>query len=292
MLKKLVLLLLVVAVFVLGVAVGRYQVFPFQWIQKARDYMVTTPGMPTDLFIDEYRDLTGKHEVSCDSINLSNTMVALAFGQSNSANSGETHYASKHSIFNFYNGRCYRAADPLLGASSDKGSVWTRLGDLIVEDGLYDSVIFVTIGIKSTSVSRWQPDGDLFQRIVDASNRLDGQGLKLTHLFWHQGEADGALGTSKGEYKASFIEMVEGIRGLGIGAPLYLAIASRCGGPVVEEIQRAQRELVEERADVLLGANTDTLSDMDDRYDFCHFSDTGLRKHAVLWLGALKREPR
>jgi hypothetical protein len=31
------------------------------------------------------------------------------------------------------------------------------------------------------------------------------------------------------------------------------------------------------------GADTDTLSDMHDRHDLCHFSETGLVEHAALW---------
>lgn len=290
MTKKLLLLSSVAAAFFYGVIVGVYQVFPYYLMQDAKNYFATTtPAIFSDSVTIGYDDLANKEEVACEDIDMTNTMVALAFGQSNSANAGETRFASTKPVFNFYKGRCFKAVDPLLGATSDQGSAWTRLGDMLVDSGLFDNVIFVTIGVGSTSISRWKSDGDLFQRIVNAKTHLDQQQLKLTHLLWHQGESDGLIGTSKQGYKAMFVDMVDGIRRLGVDAPLYLAVATRCRGPAVEEIQQAQLELAEEREDVLMGPNTDTISDMDDRHDFCHFSHAGLRKHAALWLEALKK---
>jgi hypothetical protein len=31
------------------------------------------------------------------------------------------------------------------------------------------------------------------------------------------------------------------------------------------------------------GPDTDALSDMSDRFDYCHFSERGLQAHAALW---------
>jgi hypothetical protein len=68
-------------------------------------------------------------EVPISSVHSGRIMVALVFGQSNSANSGETPYKSRQGVYNFYKGKLYRAQDPLLGATGDGGSVWTRLGN-------------------------------------------------------------------------------------------------------------------------------------------------------------------
>jgi hypothetical protein len=236
-----------------------------------------------------YNDVSKKQEIPCSTLGMRNTMVALTFGQSNSANYGETRYTPARAVYNFYEGKCYKAADPLLGATGDKGSVWTRLGDMLIDNGLYSHVIFVTIGVGGTSVARWTTNGDLFQRIVKAKRQLDRKNLQLTHLLWHQGETDGKIGTKKDDYKMMLADMLDGIRHLGINAPLYLAITTRCEGPIKMDIHEAQLELVEERDDIVVGANTDTLSDMDDRYDFCHFSETGLQKHAALWLQSIQK---
>ena len=45
------------------------------------------------------------------------TMVALVFGQSNAANSGQRRANGGPGVYNFYAGNLYRAQDPLLGAT-------------------------------------------------------------------------------------------------------------------------------------------------------------------------------
>jgi hypothetical protein len=293
----------VVAVFLYGVAVGRYHLFPYYPLKELKSRMtaVAAPlarddSRPVAFVVPLHRaahgpgysDTSGRQEVACDSIDMAHAMVALAFGQSNSANYGETPHVAARAVYNFYDGRCYRAADPLLGASGTLGSVWTRLGDRLVDEGLYSSVLWISIGVGGTPVSRWTTGGDLFPRIVEVKEQLDRQQIRLTHLFWHQGESDGELGTSTAAYKAMFTDMLDGVRKLGIDAPLYMAVATRCKGPIRPDVHRAQLQLVEQRNDVLMGANTDTLSDMDDRYDFCHFTDAGLARHAELWLQSIR----
>jgi hypothetical protein len=284
--KRLLFGLLVLFSFIYGAAVGRYKVFPYQVIKEIKHVIIA--GASARDVDAGYGDVSEKHEISCGTIDMTNTMVALTFGQSNSANDGQTRYSAANPVYNFYEGKCFKAADPLLGATGDKGSVWTRLGDMLIDSGLYRSVIFVSIGVDGAPVSRWKTDGDLFQRIVTIKHQLDQQNIQLTHLLWHQGEAEANIGTKKDEYKTMLTDMIDGIRRLGIDAPLYLAIATRCKGPINRDIQQAQLELVGERDDILLGANTDTISDMDDRYDFCHFSDSGLQKYALLSLQAIQ----
>lgn len=69
-------------------------------------------------------------------------MVILALGQSNSANYGETRYRPKHEAYSYFRGILYGAADPMFGADGLKGSVWTRLADMLVESGMCDRVVF------------------------------------------------------------------------------------------------------------------------------------------------------
>jgi hypothetical protein len=215
-------------------------------------------------------------------------MVALVFGQSNAANHGETRYASRHRVYNFFDGKCYEASDPLLGAEGHKGSVWTRLGDKLIDANLYDSVLFVSIAVGGTSVKRWSVHGDMHHRIGDAIDALDKRGFKITHLFWHQGETDTSYHTGKDEYKKRFMVMLNGIRKSGVDAPIYVAEATICRrfgpDPVIEQ---AQRELVNPALKIFPGPDTDELNTPEDRYDGCHLSTTGLDKHADMWLKAI-----
>jgi hypothetical protein len=214
-------------------------------------------------------------------------MVAIVFGQSNSANYGESRRRAKEGVYNFYNGKLYRAEDPLLGATGNKGSVWTRLGEKIVEEKLYDGVIFISIGVASTPIARWTIGGDLHSRIINAISDVMQSGLKVTHLLWHQGEAD--VKTSKKDYKMMFINMVYSIRSKGIEAPIYVSIATRCEGSILSEIQEAQSELVDISSGIYAGPNTDSLG-FCYRYDGCHFSDEGLEQYAELWIEKLKEK--
>jgi hypothetical protein len=248
------------------------------------------PAYPyTAPFPGDFTDTSEKTEVPCNKAMTGKTMVALAFGQSNSANYGQTLMATKRNAYNFYDSKCYKAADPMLGATRNGGSVWTRLGDMLIESGTYDNVIFVTIGVGGSEVKRWAPDGDLNGRIADVARQLEQKKLKLTHLLWHQGESDLHIKTPKDEYKRMFMAMFAGIRKLGIDAPIYVAVATHCGGGGFGGgIQSAQRELVNPALKIYPGADSDKLAGIEDRYDDCHFSASGLKKHAEMWFNAIK----
>jgi hypothetical protein len=226
-------------------------------------------------------------EVPINSVRSGRVMVALAFGQSNSANYGETPYTSRQGVHSFYRGQLYPAQDPLLGATGHGGSVWTRLGDKLIERKHYDAIVFVPLGVGATEIARWTSDGDLHPRILQAIHDVEAQGLAITHLLWHQGEADARLKTSKSAYKMMFLAMLASIRKQGVNAPIYVSVATRCQEQrPQEQIRQAQQELVNPGQGIHAGPDTDELG-FGDRYDGCHFSAEGLEKFAQLWLEQL-----
>ena len=83
-------------------------------------------------------------------------MVALAFGQSHVANFGETPKTATQDVYNYYDGKFYRAQDPLLGTDGASESVWTKLGDKLIERNLYDAVVFIPLARNSTLEIRWR----------------------------------------------------------------------------------------------------------------------------------------
>ena len=234
---------------------------------------------------DNSEMLSEKVEIHDTPLQGKKVMVAIVFGQSNSANYGESRKGAKEGVYNFYKGKLYRAEDPLLGADGNQGSVWTRFGNKIIDEELYDVVIFISIGVGNTSIARWTAGGDLHSRIINAINEVTQSGLKVTHLLWHQGEAD--VNISKKEYKIMFMDMVYSIRNKGVEAPIYVSIATRCGRSILNEIQEAQAELVDISSGIYPGPNTDSLG-FCYRYDGCHFSDEGLEKYADLWIEKLR----
>ena len=77
------------------------------------------------------------------------------------------------------------------------------------------------------------------------------------------------------------------LRRYGVVAPLYVAQATLCdaSGPV-ESIRVAQRSVIDPARGILAGPDTDAIG-AEDRFDGCHMAETGLIKHANLWVDAL-----
>jgi hypothetical protein len=248
------------------------------------------PAQPGDYAPkNDYINGINRRKVSCKNILGPRTMVALVYGQSNSANSGQAKYNPKRDVYVYYEGKCYTANDPLPGPNGNGGTVWGRLGDKLIDAGLFDKVLLVAVGVGGTNMARWTPTGDLYPRVLDALKSLDAHGVKITHILWHQGESDNGMHTTKDNYKNMFMSMLNDLRKRGVDAPMYVAVATRCQGALEGfEIQQAQRELVNPALKIYPGAFSDELISMDDRQDACHFSDSGLDKHANLWLNVIK----
>jgi hypothetical protein len=215
-------------------------------------------------------------------------MVALVFGQSNAGNWGESRKLAGPRVLYFFRGQSGRARDPLPGANGSGGSVWTRLGDKLIASKLYDRVIFVPASIGATDIALWAPDGLLHKDLLRNVREAQQAGYTFTHLLWHQGESDAVLGTSKEDYQQRFMGMLNAIRGLGVDAPAFVALATRCGEYLPNDtIRAAQHDLVNPALNIFAGPDTDQLDERY-RYDGCHFSDEGLEAHAELWLRVIR----
>ncbi len=237
-----------------------------------------------------YTSLDKKTEIVCPK-QTDRTVVALVYGQSNSANAhGQRTFQSSPEIVNFFDGRCYGASDPLLGASGRAGSVWTLTGAKLLETGKYDHIIFVPAGIAASQIRQWAQGGDLnpmLARVIRAATRQ----YKFTHVIFHQGESDAQLKTTQDEYKQSFLSMVQSVRGLGVDAPLYVSVASVCAPlyDVDNPVTRAQTELISIPEGILPGPNTDVLNAPEDRFDDCHMSYAGVQKFSDLLIQTVFR---
>jgi hypothetical protein len=242
---------------------------------------VTTCGVAT----------ANRPTVPCDPFTVSNPRhaILLTFGQSNSANFGETRHSAGDNVanFNIHDGKCYLSEDPLFGADGDGGSVWGRLGDQLIASGAFDRVLIVPFGIGGTTLAEWTTGGRLHPRVEHTAQLLKQAGLEPTHVLWHQGEDDALSGTTAEAYIDMFAALVAALRDYGIDAPIFPAVASLCNDLGSDTIRSAQRALPERINGVYPGADTDSLSDMHDRYDFCHFSEKGLIAHAALWQEAI-----
>jgi hypothetical protein len=211
-------------------------------------------------------------------------MVAVVFGQSNSANYLGHRNASRR-VVNYFGGRCYLAQDPLLGATGPAGSVWVLLGEMLLDAGDYDSVVLIPVGMGGTSIMRWREGGDLNMLL---SRELSSSRYTPTHFLWHQGESDSGA-TSGREYEAGLRELIETTRRYAPQSSFYVSIAS-FNGRIDQGIRAAQLRVVDSAKRVFAGPDTDTLTALEDRHDGLHFSMIGQRKFAGMWLQALRAQ--
>ena len=221
----------------------------------------------------------------CRSVVNASSMVILAVGQSNAANEGEVQYTSKQPVYMYHDKRCEPANDPLIGATGNRGSVWSRLGDKVIENGLAKSVLISSVAVNASKVRDWIRGGKYHHKLKDAIAGLKELGIEITHILWHQGESDKEL--SEEEYKSKLSEVISSTRSYGVDAPFFVSIASVCKGPPHIEVQKAQRSIVSPENNIFSGPNTDQLDDSF-RYDRCHFNESGLQRHADLWITAIQ----
>lgn len=224
--------------------------------------------------------------------------VFLVLGQSNAANHGDNLYQPKSEVYtlDFMNMRCYRADDPLPGASGLGGSIWSRLGDQIVAEGLYRRVLFVPIAFGGTFAKDWIQGGSMTSRLDLCLNRLYkavGGVLPFSAVFWQQGEAEANQTDMSAELYIEHIQCLVGsLRERFVVAPVFVAATTlcACNSPPfdnAQQIRAGQQGLVMPEMGILAGPDLDQVG-VDERYDACHLADTGLNHCARLWLDVIR----
>lgn len=211
--------------------------------------------------------------------------VFIAYGQSNSANFGETGYVRRGAVYNFLDGVTYAYEDPALGADGFGGSVWGRVGDRLIDEGRYDAVVFAATGFSSKTIAQLS-EGHLYEffrrqyaGLAEAYGRVDG-------ILFHQGEQN-HRDRSEADFRVGFERFRERLQADGINAPLYLSQASYCGNSIDEALLAVQDRIIRSHGNVLRGPNTDLLTDDRFRRDRCHFSAEGLDAFADQWVDAI-----
>lgn len=199
--------------------------------------------------------------------------VLILGGQSNAANQGGTRGRFPTDVLNFYQGHCFTAVDPLLGASGDQGSVWSRVS-------WREPTILVPVAIGQTRIAEWTPGGPLWPRVLSAMNDLQAAGLKADTVWWHQGESDAMAGVSPEQYANSLRDLIGAFRNLGVKR-IVVATASKCMHVQSIELTTGQRRTILENG-AILGPETDSIGDQY-RRDGCHFNDAGMKMAGAMW---------
>jgi hypothetical protein len=239
-----------------------------------------------------FRDTSHRTQVPCRADE--RTAVIVTLGQSNAANYALMRYMPKRDVLNFdlYDGRCYKAHDPLLGASGTGGNFATPLADMLIERGIYTRAIIAPIAMGGSTVEEWADQGVFNRRILVLMRRLFDAGLTPTQILWHQGEGNSGARDSHGrKYRKNLLEVIATFRTYGISAPFFVARATKCGPyprPNGDNIRDGQASAVNPLDNVFLGPDTDTLGDEYRDKEHCHFNAAGLLRHAAMWADALQ----
>jgi Carbohydrate esterase, sialic acid-specific acetylesterase len=271
-------------------AIGFYAGVKRVWPVPQLRQLVATEGrslVRTDQF-GRLLSYPGKIEITC-LIQDEKTAVLLLVGQSNAGNhQAQRHQSADDRVVNFVDGRCYRAASPLLGADGQEGETWTLLGNKLVQSGLYRTVILIPAAVGGSSVRRWAEGGDLNAMLVAVIRAVKSR-YTISAVLLDQGATDFALSTPEGRYRSDLKSMIDTVRAQGVHAPFFI---TRCsvGGPNWTEdnpVARAQASLADSRNAVFDGPNTDRDVTPLDRYDGYHFGASGQEKFAGAWMRLL-----
>ena len=263
----------------------------------------------------------GRREVPCASLAELRAAVILISGQSNAANRADLDsdgraFRIDRPIFNFNfaDEKCYRAENPLLGADGPYQSFALPLAAQLIDARIFRRVLLVPIAVAGTLIEEWAPPSGhhwvRFSRSVAGLNRL---GLQPHFILWHQGEGNAGFLTAGANslqpartigpnasqttrdalrlsYIRSFLRIVDGLRTLGVSAPILPAVATLCGtGQVSPDIRAAQLSLPDAGWNIHAGPDTDELGlAYRSSNDGCHFSHEGNQVHARKWLEVLQ----
>jgi carbohydrate esterase-like sialic acid-specific acetylesterase len=224
------------------------------------------------------------------------TSVIITLGQSNAANFAGGHYAARGEVanFNLYDGRCYRAIDPLLGASGDGGNFATRLGDILIQRSFAKRIVLAPIGMGNTRIEHWSFGGVFNKRILVLIRQLCEAGVIPNLILWQQGEGNaGDVDIGGHNYRRHLLEVVQTFRNYGVTAPFMIALCTLCGDPHpnAEDTRAGQRTAVCRQLGTLLGPDTDCIGH-EDRFDRCHMSESGVQKQAEMWADSIVAQLR
>ncbi|MDO3431201.1 sialate O-acetylesterase [Rhizobium sp. CBN3] len=240
-----------------------------------------------------YLDLSDRQEVTLGTID-DRTAVIVFIGQSLSVNSVKWAYTPVNADIdqlNIWDGKLYKAKDPLLGINggSNGGGTWLlRMADKLISDGHYDRVIIVPMAVGNTNIGQWSDPNlapYLFRRINTVGLRMRDAGLPCTAIMWGQGESDTRDGTSQASYAASLQKVIAEFKRAIPGCPMLVAQESYIYGTTSPAILAAQASVVNNTT-VFAGENVELIGPSG-RYDNTHLNDAGADQRATLAVAAL-----
>ena len=165
------------------------------------------------------------------------------------------------------------------------GSIWPPLAEAWVGRGRASRVVVAMVAEESTSVAQWQPGRALHRRALRTIEVLRERGLPVGRILWIQGEADAIVGTGEADYAQGLASALAPLYQAS-GAPVWIALASRCGDAASPAVRAAQAAAPARHGWARAGPDLDRIA-AEGRYERCHFSRVGQARAAGLWLDSL-----
>lgn len=225
------------------------------------------------------------------------TLVLVGLGQSNAGNWGELTASTQKngdSVIEYWQGNCYAATSPMLGATGEGESLWPVLGKTLVQTGYAKQVLISVFAVDGASIGRFVSKGDLRPLWRAQLARLLDK-YPVDYYLWLQGEADFARGTSKDEYAERFSKLRKDIEELDGDALVFVSIETYCSDierwTPGNDVARAQSEISKAFPGTLPGVNSDAvLAFQGARWDGCHPSAQGYRIWSEAWNNRIVHE--
>ncbi|MFP5259446.1 MAG: sialate O-acetylesterase [Acidobacteriota bacterium] len=259
------------------------------------------PHFPDKASRTTVTDTAGREAAPCREFLGAHPLVMLVIGQSNVANSALGTFSPQAHIGNYFEGQCFVAKNPLLGASGERASMVLDFADATVGKGLFDSALIVNLAVQGSSVFSWARHGDLRPLLARTVADLRRQGLAVNLVLYHQGEADCLVGLGGERYALALANVLADLRRMGVSAPILVSQVSRhkaldCPDPAAAacsrlcpDIRFAQAAVVDPAKGIFAGPDTDTA--VPERFDGYHMTDVGRKTFAALLLDTVAALP-
>jgi len=220
-------------------------------------------------------DLKKKNEVNCPK----NSDVIIILGQSNAANNVLSKITKSNKDVNFFNNKCYKVTEPILGATATYQSITSSLSSKLKND---KPIIFINNSVSGSSILDWSSNETGFSKYVNKNldNVLKQNYLK--YIIWIQGESDSS--NSRIDYIKHFEIMKNKIlKNINpkkiIGYKFIITQTSICGFNDKSNLNliEQQKKLRTKFSNVIVVKTTDSL-DNNYRYDGCHLNNFGVEE--------------
>lgn len=220
-----------------------------------------------------------------------NFEVWLVAGQSNAAAYAQKpiNEVSGGKVVQFFDGRCYNVASPLLGSSAwpieatlnNYNPFISVAKQYSIETG--KTVIIKSFAVGGQPIRKWYDGEYRVPFFTEVQQTLSSVGIN--RFIWQQGETDNFEGTTTEAYVNMFENLVFTLRQYGFNGSVHVARSSICAGsPLNNNIGLAHDQLRTQYP----GPNTDVIADTTNRYDECHFSSVGVEAFKELWMNVLR----